>query len=245
MRVLREIGRWWSTVFALDYRSLALFRIGLGCILLADLILRLPTIEDMYTDDGMLPRTLMREVWSTFDAVGLHQWGTGTWSLHAFSGNVAWQYALFAAAAVFALLLTAGVWTRLATIASFILIVSIHNRIPFVLTSGDTHLRIELFWAIFLPLGKIWSLDASRAARTGELPAAKSCVSAATAGLVVQIFILYFFSGMAKWNDVWWNGDGIFLAIKLAIYNTPWSQSFCNIQLSATSCRSRPSLPKF
>ncbi len=226
MRLLREIGRWWSTVFALDYRSLAVFRIGLGCILLADLILRLPTVADVYTDEGMLPRAVMREVWRSFDAVGLHQWGIGTWSLHALSGDASWQYTLFAASAFFALLLAAGAWTRVATIASFILIVSIHNRVPFVLTSGDTHLRIVLFWAMFLPLGKVWSMDAARALRIGEVPRAKSFVSAATAGLIIQIFILYFFSGLAKWNEVWWNGDGIFMAVKLTIYNTTWSQSF-------------------
>ncbi len=224
MRALKELSRWWSTVFALDYRSLAAFRIGIGVMLLVDVIFRAQTLSAMYTDNGVMPRSLMRELWKDYDAVGLQQWGVGTWSLHALGGGAGWQIALFLAAGIFALMLVAGAYTRLATIASFILLVSVHNRIPLVLTSGDTHLRIVMFWAMFLPLGKLWSVDATRVKVTTWMPNSNTFVSAATAGLVVQVFILYFFSGLAKWNAAWWSGDAMIMAIKLTIYNTDWAQ---------------------
>ena len=61
-----------------------------------------------------------------------------------------------------AVALLVGYRTRLATIGSWILLASIHVRLPVVINAGDTLLRVLLFWSIFLPLGAMWSVDARR-----------------------------------------------------------------------------------
>ena len=43
-------------VFAVDVRSLALFRVALGALLLADLVVRSFDFRAHYTDIGVLPR---------------------------------------------------------------------------------------------------------------------------------------------------------------------------------------------
>jgi len=43
-------------LFQIDLRSLALFRMGLACVILADLIKRCLSLGAHYTDHGVLPR---------------------------------------------------------------------------------------------------------------------------------------------------------------------------------------------
>ena len=43
----------WRDVFALDLRSLAVLRISFGLIILADLVFRLSTLTELYTDSGL------------------------------------------------------------------------------------------------------------------------------------------------------------------------------------------------
>ena len=45
-------------IFSLDLRSLALFRLGLGLVLVFDLCSRLGDVRAHYTDYGILPRVL-------------------------------------------------------------------------------------------------------------------------------------------------------------------------------------------
>src|SRR5262245_9631729 len=116
-----------ANVFGLDVRSLAVLRMALGGILLADLWVRSSDFAAMYTDDGIAPVALLRSLT-----------GGGQWSLHLLSGAVWFQLTLFVVAALFALALLAGLRTRLATIASWALISSLHVRLPVVLNAGDT-----------------------------------------------------------------------------------------------------------
>lgn len=46
-------------ILTLDYRSMALFRIACGGVLLADLYGRSADIDAFYTDAGLLPRSLL------------------------------------------------------------------------------------------------------------------------------------------------------------------------------------------
>ncbi len=215
--------------FTLDLRSLAVLRFGLGVLLIADLIFRSRLFEAMYTDAGVLPRKMLRDMTAKMDAECLWQWGTGTWSLHFWSGDPGPLAVLFVVAGVFAFLMAIGLWSRVATVASFLLLVSLHNRNPFILTSGDTYMRLVMFWCVFLPLGRIWSVDAWLARRRGR-PQSESYkyFSAATAGLVFQVFILYFFTGLAKCNEIWWQGNAMFIVLNLKIYTTALGDSLRN-----------------
>ncbi len=212
-------SRWGAAAFTLDLRSLALFRIGIGGVLLADLIFRARVLTPLYSDSGVLRRTDLFEFTRQMDRLSLWQWGSPSWSFHFLSGEPAAAVCLFCLAGFFAILVSLGLWTRLATIASFVLLVSLHNRNPFILHSGDTMLRLTMFWSMFLPLGQIWSVDAWRRRRRGEAPPSElRYCSPASAGLIVQVFILYFFTGVAKLNSLWWNGDAMFVVLNLSIY---------------------------
>ncbi len=188
---------------AIDRRALAAFRVALSLVVLVDLARRLPDVRAFYTDTGVLPRSLLATLYP----------GYATVSLHALSGGLAFQVALFALAAVAALALLVGYRTRLATVVSLVLLVSIQLRNPLVLNSGDVLLRRLLFWASFLPLGSRWAVDAADRDRTETTD---SVVGLATAGLLAQVVVVYATNAVVKLRaDVWLRGDAVRYAFQL------------------------------
>lgn len=179
---------------AIDTRSLAAFRIAVGLLLLVDLALRARNLEAFYTDDGVLSREALL-TWS--DPLHL--------SIHALSGEAWFQAVLFLVAAAFALALLVGYRTSLATLGSWLLLVSLHNRNGLVLNGGDVILRLLLFFAIFLPLAERWSVDAERSDRRRP-----EVASVASAALLLQVVVMYTANGAFKLSgDVWLRGDGL------------------------------------
>jgi len=146
-----------------------------------------------YTDRGVLPRAVLFE---RFPALG-------RLSLHALSGAAWVQLLLFAVAGVAALALVAGAYTRLATVVSLVLLVSLHARNPVVLNAGDSLLRRLLLWSLFLPLARRWAVD--RSSSEGHRVA-----SVATAALLVQVVVVYLVNGLFKLRgDRWLAGDAV------------------------------------
>lgn len=182
-----------ARLFAIDVRSLALFRILLGSLLVADLVYRAIDLRAHYTDAGVLPRATHRLV---FGEIG------GMWSLHLLGGSTGFQAVLLTVAGLAALSLLVGCWTQRAAFVSWLLLVSLHHRQPLVLTGGDSLLALMLFWSLFLPLSACWSLDSRRrpsSARSGVL-----VTSAASAALLLQVALVYLFAAAFKLADPAW-----------------------------------------
>ena len=182
--------------FEIDTRSLAAFRTSLGLLILADLALRSRNLRAFYTDFGVLPRTALI---STADPLHL--------SLHVISGNAWGQGLLFLIAGGFAVALTIGYRTSIATIGSWLFLVSLHNQMPDILNGGDFLLRLLLFWAMFLPLGARWAVDNYHVTRHRPRTHVRSVASAA---LLLQIVIMYSTNAAFKLSgDVWLRGEGL------------------------------------
>jgi predicted DCC family thiol-disulfide oxidoreductase YuxK len=177
-------------IFSLDYRSLALMRIGLGITILCDLIQRSFHLFAFYSDGGVLPRYAILE----------HSTNNWFWSLHTISGMWQFQLVLFIISAIAALALICGYRTTLATLISWILLVSLHNRNPLVLQGGDVIFRVVLFWSLFLPWGRYMSVDS---VQTSAVIKSKNVYSAATIAYVLQIVFFYLFSGLLKTGESW------------------------------------------
>ncbi len=125
--------------FEIDLRALAAFRIAIGTLVIVDLLLRSRHLTAFYTDDGVLP---LEALFSDYSSVH---------SLHAVSGEAWVQALLFCVAGLFALAMIVGYRTRLATIVSWLLLLSLHARNPMILNGGDALFRMLLLWGIFLP----------------------------------------------------------------------------------------------
>ena len=188
--------------FVLDLRALALLRMATAAVVLLDLAIRSTDLEAHYANMGVMPMTAVLE----------HGWTPYQFSLHAASGLWQAQAVLFALAAALAGALLLGYHTRLATIASWVLLVSLQNRNPFIGQGGDDLLRMLLFWGIFLPWGRVWSWDA----RGKPVPARLDYFSAATVAYVVQLALLYWCTALLKSGPEWTqDGTALYYAFSL------------------------------
>lgn len=212
-------------IFGIDLRTLALFRVGLATLILIDLALRLRDFTAHYTDFGVMPRALQ-----------MAHLDPGTVSLHLANGAAWFQATLFAAAAIFAVLLFFGWRTRLAAVASWALLLSVQNRNTLILSGEDNLLLLLAFWAMFLPLGARWSVDA--ALDRNEERRGNSYFSIATLALLVQGASMYLFSALLK-SDPQWIPDGtaVYYALQLDYFVRPvglWLRQFPDLMQALT-----------
>ena len=199
-------------LFAIDERSLSAFRIAIGILLLVDLGIRAADVGALYSDDGMFSRMRICRHYTSF-------WN---WSFHFGGGSSSYQAGLLALAAVFALALLVGFRTRLAAVASWILLVSLHNRVPPILSGADNLLRMLLFWGMFLPLGAMGSVDAWLARRNGiERSHVQRVLSVASAAILLQMAFVYLFSAAFKSNENWLHGGAIAAILRYSFYGRP------------------------
>ncbi|QNF35827.1 hypothetical protein HUW51_12735 [Adhaeribacter swui] len=182
---------------------MALMRIGVGFVLLVDLAIRASDLEAFYSNMGVLPlHVLFKYVWDPYLI-----------SIHTLSGLWQIQALLFLIAAFFAFCLLLGYRTRLVTIVCWFMLLSLQNRNTLIGQGGDDLLRMLLFWAIFLPWGRHYSLDAKKST---AYPKPVSHFSAASAGFVIQIMLVYICTALLKDSPEWHTtGTALYNALSL------------------------------
>ena len=191
--------------FALDLRSLAVFRIGLGILVAADALLRSRDVGLMFAPDGMFPLAILREYFADPCA----------WSLATLVNAAWWGPAMLLLEATAGLLLAVGCQTRLATIVAWVAVVSVLRRAAPATNAGDALLTCLLFWGMFLPLAAAWSWDGRQGSRRG-----RTC-SAATVAVMLQIAVVYLAAGLSKWNELWLSGDALRFVMSVHDHGTP------------------------
>ncbi len=213
--------RFWSlirdTYLSIDPRSLGLFRIVFGCVLLFDLHSHWQAIEYWYTDEGLLPGELVlanpltRRAFSLFFLTTSH---AGAVFGMAICGLI---YLAF----------TLGWWTRVAQWLALLAVVSINGRVAPLENGGDTVLNLLAMWTAFLPLGRRFSLDAllrSLRSRVEYTPAqledrealapdVTRVVSIAVLAVLLQFACIYLFSGIQKNGFTWQEGTAVHYAL--------------------------------
>jgi hypothetical protein len=178
-----------------DPRSLAVFRIALGLLLLSQFHLLSRDFVAFYGAGGVFPPQ--------------------TWS------SVLLAPLIFVLLPLFAASLLVGFFTRLSTFLSWLGLIIIQDANPQILQGGDVLLRLLLFWSLFLPLGQRWSLDA-RLTKTPS-PALPWTTSLATWALTLQICFVYWFASLLKSDPLWrQNGNALFYALNIEHFTTPF-----------------------
>ena len=195
-------------VFAVDLRSLAVFRFGLGLLVFVDACGRFGDIGAFYGLDGLLPPSAL--------AGELSGW---RWSLHLVNHSTAFQTLLILAQALAGLAIAAGLRTRLATLVAWVLAVSLCNRNPLVIGPGDALLCALLFWSLFLPLAGRWSIDAT----LGDAPPLPARLqSAAAVALTLQVLSPFFFDALHRGGGDWAGWQRVFALDSLERGLAPW-----------------------
>ena len=176
--------------FSIDYRTLALFRVLMAVLILVDLAIRCEDFIAFFTDDGILQRSQI-----------LGYYGESTWSIYFLNGSPWFAGMLVLIAILAACAMMIGYRTRLAVIISWVLLVSMHFRNPLLSSGADDLMRVLLFWAMFLPLGARYSVDA--ALDRGQSYQGQNHFSAATVAILMQALYVYWAGALLKTGSEW------------------------------------------
>jgi hypothetical protein len=194
------VRRFAEAAFTLDVRGLAAFRISLGVILIVDCLLRSRDFSTMFGPDGIFPPDEMRR----FHGDPLR------WSLALAFDSPWWAALVLAAEGIAGACMAAGWYSRAATIAAWVAVVSVTRRTAPATNAGDVWLCCLLFWSMFLPLAEVWAMDARR-----RRDRRATACSVATAAFVLQSAFVYFGAGLAKCNESWLSGEAMSHALSV------------------------------
>ncbi len=183
---IQKISAFFSNYYKLDLRALALMRIALALVVIADLIIRYGDVTVFYTNEGMWPLDMLKH----------SGWKEGYWSLHALSGNAFLQIGLLVLQFILALTLLFGFYSRTSAFLIYVLYISLHNRNIFILQAGDDLLRIVLLACSLLPIGARYAFDARKS---------KSISLSAGASMFYLLLIasVYVFTVLLKTGPDW------------------------------------------
>lgn len=195
----KNIINFFKKGYTLDLRALSLMRIGVGLVLLIDLVIRSLSIKAFFTDDGVLPVSILKQ----------YNWNPCYFSFHTLSGSLWWEILLFVMNGLCVCLLIVGYRTRLLTFICWVFLVSLQNRNPFILQGGDELLRLILLWGVFLPWGHRYSIHNTHAHQN-------TYFTGGNIGYLLLIASVYFFSALYKTSPEWHSeGTAVYYALSL------------------------------
>ncbi|KAN0026758.1 hypothetical protein ACTFIV_007749 [Dictyostelium citrinum] len=183
-----------QTMFGVDKRALAAFRVCIGLIGIYDIIERWPDIKAHYSDEGILPRSTVSEVF----------WNKSWFSFHMMIGSVEGIQVLFLINLLVCFFLTIGYRSRLNMFLHYLFVISLQARNNVVGHGGDVYLRVISFFGIFLPLGSVFSIDSAFKRPVLRLEKKKFVLTNfVTFSIICQVIFLYVFSYVHKTGDEW------------------------------------------
>ncbi len=230
----------WRTYFTIDVRSLGLFRILFGAVLLSDLARRWVELRFWYVNSGILPNhTLLwrpptSNMFSLFFTVSTVQEA---------------ELGFFLCALIYGCFLV-GYRTRWAQVLALVARVSLNSRLAVLENGGDMVMDLLCLFTLPLPLGARFSFDAvaaslaaeqtphsaESAARVGvsaNEPTQTSYASLAVLGILLQFSAVYLFNASAKTGAAWQDGSAVYYALhqdKLVTWAGVWMREHLSVQ---------------
>ncbi len=192
---LKQVFR--ERFLSFDPRSLGLFRLFFGSVLLVDLLRRAPSWVHFYTNEGLLPNHLL--LWRPQSRNVLSAFFLASSEAEAWVG--------FALCLVVYLGFLAGFRTKVFQLLAFACVVSLHTRNVITENGGDIVMNLLAAWTLFLPLGQRFSIDALLS--RGRLQARPPPVTLACFAIVLQLATIYFFNTVQKGGLTWREGTSI------------------------------------
>jgi predicted DCC family thiol-disulfide oxidoreductase YuxK len=186
-----------------DLAPLGLFRIAFGMLLFNWVWQLYPNISAFFTDEGMLPRSMLVSAFPLrFTLLNV----AGDW----------WTVFLFWLVGLgVAVMLTVGYRTRTACVLALLVLLSFQWRNPFMLDGSDFVFRLVPLWLIFAAAGNRFSVDAAIRRSRGDAP---SPVGPALPVRILEIQVawIYLTTGLEKAaGSTWWDGTAAYYALQL------------------------------
>lgn len=176
-------------MFSLDLRWLAVMRIFLGLAILRDLSIIASTFSGLFGAESILPTSLALS----------NYFEQNYRSIHTLSGAHRWQLFLLVLQIIIAICFTLGRKTKYTAPLLWFLICSQQGANPLIINGWDSIARLLVLWCCFLPVAKVWSIDALQAQEKIEDYRIQNI---ATFGLILQMCHIYFRSYFLKTDPI-------------------------------------------
>ena len=194
-------------------RPIAVLRIGLALVLIAQAYMLRTTVLDFFAGDGLIQGDL-----ATY--LGISDAPRVSWIVKILA-----PYGISETACIFAtcwvylislVLLCLGLGTRVASVVAWLLHWTLMNTGYHTAYGVDLYAHVFLFYLIWMPAGDALSLDSLVRGRS-NIPS--SAARLALRVLQVHLCLSYFFSGVEKAQGIqWWNGELLWRALSLPVY---------------------------
>lgn len=219
---LRGAGRWIREHYcSIDTRTLGLFRLVHGFLLAGDCVRHWREAGWAYSNEGVLS--------NHFHLYTTSRPGAYQFSLyHAFS-SLPEVHVAFALSLLCYLCYFIGFHTRVFAALSFVLVTSMDNRLPMVENGGYVVQNLITCWAMFMPTGERFSVDALRrsyrerveksAEDLNERPAMPAARRTFVSGVVLlatlNLGTIYYFNVVNKSGQIWRRGETVHYVLHL------------------------------
>jgi len=204
---IRDIIRGWNRFFfePISPLPMAVYRILLGLLVLANQLLLLPDVMTWFSDRGALSFATARRV----------SGGSGLNVFNFLPHGDAMVWIVFVLSCFAAISLAAGFFTRTSAFLTFLFFVTLDHRNPMILNSGDTFLRLGTFFVMFSHAGRALSVDEWRRRKRGE-KSATAYPPWAMRVLQVQLSFVYFYAFIWKISGtMWMSGTAVYYTSRL------------------------------
>ena len=227
----RFIQKQVSTFFDTPIHStpLALFRISIGLICLIDLFCLRINVNDLLGDNGWLSWHITYRLSdpNAFHIVDIH-----TLLSRLGFQEISVDYLLINIGFASSFLLLIGFLTRVsAFLTAFIYTILINSMLPYNY-GVDNFIQIGLFYLIFMPSGRIWSMD-NWLGFSKNIPTSGAKLSIRV--LQMHLCLVYYSAGTKKVPyDHWWNGEMVwwgFIRPDSSPFDFLWLKQFPSIAI--------------
>jgi hypothetical protein len=213
-------GRWQRLLCAAGIErrliAVALIRIGFGALLCVYYTVHAFQREFVWGPRGVLSTPMIDAVVKLDHA----------YTLYALSDSELVFNLLYACGFLISVAFLLGWKSRVTSVLFFIFTWSLYQRNYFAIDGGDNVIFLISFFLMFADVGRRFSLDARAEARAGcpvAIPWWRAMLhNYAVLACLVQICILYLFSGLWKANShMWLNGTAIYYILRVNEFQLP------------------------
>ncbi|MBF4983277.1 HTTM domain-containing protein [Nonlabens mediterrranea] len=205
------IARLNSKIIPFDPRSLGIFRIILGLAIIYNIVFyRFPAVGVFYNTPDLIPPSTITNYYGV--PLPLFNW----------IDSDVWYNSLFLIMLLLSVLLTVGYRLKWVIPALFVLFGSMITTNPYVAHGVEYLEETALFWAIFLPLDRRFSLTKITDVRS------QNSGNFAHLGFHFQLFLIYFSSWIFKNGELWKSGKILEIVSKDLIHSKPLLQGISN-----------------
>ncbi len=200
----RGWNRFWYT--PVDPTLLGLIRILTGMLLLYNHAIWGVVLNDFFGPDSWLSQDLVADYFRTQYVYSFWHFvpERGVWLAYALSMTVLFWF-------------TIGLWTRISSILSLVVVISFAHRVPEALFGLDKVIAMLTLYLAIGPSGRACSVDSWLARRrAGDIgPAPPSVAANFTLRLInVHMCIIYLVAGLSKLQGAaWWDGQAMWMVL--------------------------------